>query len=76
RIILKSLIEPNTFVRATILEALDQEFDLSELDFNEELWISCFDNVTTNKEVAETIWSESGFEVDETVPAKLIPFLE
>jgi HEAT repeat protein len=74
-IILKSLINPNVFVRATILEALDQEFDLTDLDFNEELWISCFDNVTNNKEIAETIWSESGFVLTNDVPTKLIPYL-
>lgn len=74
-IILKSLINANVFVRSTILEALDQEFDLTELEFNEELWISCFDNVTNNKEVAEIIWAESGFDLTPYVPSKLIPYL-
>ncbi|KGK39487.1 hypothetical protein JL09_g1371 [Pichia kudriavzevii] len=74
-IILKSLINPNVFVRATILEVLDQEFDLSDLKMSEELWILCFDNVTNNKEVAETIWAESGFQIDEGAPTRLIEYI-
>ncbi|TID26219.1 hypothetical protein CANINC_002808 [Pichia inconspicua] len=74
-IIMKSLISPTVFVRSTILEALDQEFDLSDIHFNEELWISCYDNVTINKEIATTIWSESDLQLDETVPAKLMGYL-
>ena len=74
-IILKSLISPTVFVRAAILEVLDQEFDLNNLDFNEELWISCFDNVETNKEVAEAIWSESEFSLNESCVEKLVPYL-
>lgn len=74
-IILKSLISPIVFVRAAILEVLDQEFDLSKLDFNEELWISCFDNIETNKEVAEAIWSESEFSLKESCVEKLVPYL-
>lgn len=74
-IILKSLINPTVFVRSTILEVLDQEFDLNDLDFSEELWISCFDNVETNKEVAEAIWSESEFTLNESSVSKLIPYL-
>ena len=74
-IILKSLITPTVFVRTALLEVLDQEIDLSEKSFNEEVWISCFDNVTINKDIAETIWNEAGFKLDETVPSKLIKYL-
>lgn len=74
-ILLKSLIIPVTFVRSTILEVLDEEFDLTEIDFNEELWISRFDNEANNAEIAQTIWTESNFKLDASVPEKLISYL-
>ena len=74
-LILKSLVNTSVFVRTTILEVLDQEFDLTELSFSEELWIACFDNVSNNKNTAETVWSESGFQLDETAPSKLMAYL-
>lgn len=75
QMLLEHLIDSNNFVRSTLLEVLDEEFDLSHLEFNEELWISRFDNIESNAEVAQTIWSESGFKIDSSCAEKFIPFL-
>ncbi|KAH3665419.1 hypothetical protein OGAPHI_003603 [Ogataea philodendri] len=74
-LILSNAINPVVLVRTAVLEALDEEFDLSELEFCEEIWISVFDNEEINRRIAQTIWDESGFHVDESSPSKLIPFL-
>lgn len=74
-ILLKNLINPVSFVRSTILEVLDDEFDLNGIDFNEELWISRFDNEVNNAELAQTIWNESNFKLDASVPEKFISYL-
>ncbi|GME78091.1 unnamed protein product [Ambrosiozyma monospora] len=59
KLIISKVISPIVFVRTAVLEALDEEFDLTELKFNEELFIACFDNEETNKEIAETIWEDN-----------------
>ncbi|VEU21456.1 DEKNAAC102327 [Brettanomyces naardenensis] len=74
-ILLRACIDPSPFVRTNILEELDQEFDLSEMAFDEEIWISRFDAEAGNREIANTIWEESNFKLDETVPDKLLQFL-
>lgn len=74
-ILLKNLVNPVSFVRSTILEVLDDEFDLSGHNFNEELWIARFDNESSNAELAQTIWQESNFQLDSNSPSTLIRFL-
>ncbi|ODV83450.1 hypothetical protein CANARDRAFT_29904 [[Candida] arabinofermentans NRRL YB-2248] len=74
-LILSKSIDPSTFVRTAVLEVLDEEFDLSDLGFNEELCIAAFDNEELNSAIAKTIWEESGFQIDATAPKKLIPYL-
>lgn len=75
KILLKNLINPVSFVRSTILEVLDDEFDLNPIEFSEELWISRFDNEANNAEISQTIWNESNFKLDNSVPDKFIAYL-
>ncbi|ONH69770.1 Translational activator GCN1 [Cyberlindnera fabianii] len=65
KLLFAGLLSQDVFVRNTILEALDQEFDLSELTFSNEIWIACHDNESTNAELAAAIWEENGFTLTE-----------
>ncbi|KAE9981119.1 hypothetical protein BLS_007786 [Venturia inaequalis] len=60
-IILRGTIVADVSVRQAVLQAIDSELDLSALEFSEEIWIECHDDVHENRELAETIWEESGF---------------
>ncbi|ESW98430.1 hypothetical protein KL918_005153 [Ogataea parapolymorpha] len=75
RLIVGHVISPVVFVRTCVLEALDEEFDLTGFGFIPELWIAVFDNETVNSTIARTIWDESGFSVDRQSAAQLVPFL-
>jgi hypothetical protein len=76
KLLFSGLLTPETFVRNTILEALDQEFDLSELTFADEIWIACHDNDETNAELAATIWEENQFSVSLESVRSLYNFLD
>ncbi|CCH46758.1 putative translational activator [Wickerhamomyces ciferrii] len=72
---LAGTLSPETFVRNTVLEALDQEFDLSDLSYSNEIWISCHDNDENNAEIAATIWEENKLSVTFDSIKSLYPFL-
>lgn len=76
KLLFSGLLAPESFVRNTILEALDQEFDLSELSYADEVWIGCHDNDDTNAELALTIWEENQFNVSLDSIRTLYPFLD
>lgn len=75
-VLFKGLLSPESFVRNTILEALDQEFDLSELNYADQIWIACHDNEEANAEIALTIWEENEFEVSIESVKSLCSFLD
>lgn len=76
KVLFAGLLSPESFVRSTILEALDQEFDLSELSYASEIWIACHDNEESNAELALTIWEENEFAVSSESVRALYPFLD
>ncbi|KAJ3555823.1 hypothetical protein NPX13_g10278 [Xylaria arbuscula] len=75
-VLCKGSTVPQSNVRETVLQAISAEVDLSEIDFSEELWISCHDDVEENRDIGQEIWEESGFEVSEETTAKMLPYLE
>ncbi|CDK24258.1 unnamed protein product [Kuraishia capsulata CBS 1993] len=74
-LIMSGAVKHQAFVRLAVLEALDSEFDLTDLGFSSEIWIACHDNIEHNAEIARTIWEESEFKLDNSSPKKLIAFL-
>lgn len=76
RILLKACINKSSFVRGAILNALDQEYDLSDQKPIEEIWIACFDSEKSHREIANTIWEESHFILDASFAKNLLPFLK
>ena len=75
-ILAQGTIVPQQSVRATVLQAVSAEVDLSELGFSEEIWLACHDDSEENVETAQEIWEESEFEVSADVPAKMLSYLE
>ena len=71
RLLLKSLTLPESSVRSALLQAIDNELDLSDMKYSEEVWIACYDGDEENAEIALTIWTESGFEGDEEMVYKI-----
>ncbi|KAI0018683.1 armadillo-type protein [Xylariomycetidae sp. FL0641] len=75
-VLAKGAIAPQASVRETVLQSISAEVDMSDLDFSEEIWIACHDDVEENVELGTEIWEESGFAVSKEVPFKMLPFLE
>ncbi|KAI8623097.1 ARM repeat-containing protein [Xylariaceae sp. FL1651] len=72
----KGAIVPQSNVRETVLQAISAEVDLSDLEFSEELWIACHDDIEKNVELGQEIWDESGFEISNEVAFSMLPYLE
>ncbi|KAI0473029.1 armadillo-type protein [Xylariaceae sp. FL0804] len=75
-VLVKGAIVPQASVRETVLQAISAEVDMSDLDFSEEIWLSCHDDIEENVEFGREIWEESGFEVSKQVPSMMLPYVE
>ncbi|SCU87824.1 LAMI_0D07624g1_1 [Lachancea mirantina] len=72
---LRTLMSPNQFVRASILEALDEEFDLQPfMEFSPEIFILMFDEDESNRETAKFIWELNKFQIKEDLLSSLLNF--
>ncbi|KAK9454211.1 armadillo-type protein [Dipodascopsis uninucleata] len=76
KILIQATIFDNSFVRAAVLEGIDQEFEISELKYSNELWIACHDEQDLNAKTAISIWEENDLEIDESTPENMLRFLE
>ncbi|WWD10197.1 hypothetical protein V865_008331 [Kwoniella europaea PYCC6329] len=61
-------------VRNAALQAL-QPFDLTELDYSEELWIAIHDDDEQNANLALHIWEDNGLDLPETYLNSLLRYL-
>ena len=63
-------------MRTAILQAIEAELDLDDLNYSDEIWIACHDDVEENADLAKTIWETNDLELDEETPRKMIPYLQ
>jgi HEAT-like repeat len=75
-ILLRGTIVPEVSVRTSVLQAINAELDLTDLDFSEELWLACHEDVDENVELARAIWEDNALEAEEDSIAKTLPYLE
>lgn len=73
--LLKGAIVPQASVRTSVLQAVREYLDLTDLDFSEEIWIAAHDDVDENSELAWAIWQENALEALPTDASKLFPYL-
>lgn len=75
-ILARGAIVPQVSVRTSVLQSISAEIDMSELEFSEEIWLACHDDVDENIELGRDIWEESGFEISVDSPFRLLSYLE
>ncbi|QEU59335.1 Gcn1 [Kluyveromyces lactis] len=76
-LLLKSLLTSNQFVQATVLEALDDEYDLEPLmEYSPEVYITCFNEDENNRDIANFIWKSNEFKVTDQLVTDLLNFFE
>jgi len=59
----RGAIVPQVSVRTSVLQSISAEIDMSELEFSEEIWLACHDDLDENIALGRDIWEESGFEI-------------
>lgn len=64
QLLLSSIITSHVFVRSTILEGLDAEFELEK--YSKELFVATHDNDENCQEIAQTIWEDNELKVQDT----------
>lgn len=75
-VLAKGAIVPQASIREAVLTSISADVDMSELDFSDEVWISCHDDVPENVELGLEIWSESEFKTSKDTPFRMLPYLE
>lgn len=74
-ILLKGAIVSQASVRTSVLQAIHEHLDLTDLEFSEEVWLAAHDDVDENLELAWAIWQENALEVLPADAAKIMPYL-
>jgi hypothetical protein len=74
--LLRGVIVPEVPVRTSVLQAIDAEIDLSDWKFSEEIWLGTHDDVQENIELSETIWEDSGFNLQAQHVMLVLPYVE
>lgn len=74
--LVRGSIVPEISVRTSVLQAIDAEIDLTSLDFCEEIWLACHDDVQENVDLARTIWEDNALELETESAYQTLPYLE
>ncbi|KAK0107053.1 translational activator of GCN4 [Cadophora gregata] len=75
-ILARGAIVPQISVRTAVLQSISADIDMSELDFSEEIWLACHDDVSENVEIGKEIWEESDFKIAANTPSTMLTYLE
>ena len=74
-VVLKGTLVPEASVRTSVLQAIREHIDLTDLDFCEEIWLASHDDNDENSELGRAIWQENALEVEPNDAVKLVPYL-
>ncbi|KAL8952549.1 MAG: hypothetical protein Q9222_001539 [Ikaeria aurantiellina] len=74
-ILLKGVLVPQTSVRTTVLQAVREYIDLTDIDFSEEIWLAAHDDDEDNVELAQAVWQENALEILPSDASKISPYL-
>ncbi len=76
KVLLKGLVVPETAVRTCVLQAIDEELELTDYDFLEEIWLASYDEAEENAELAETIWEANALKLNDDSSLQLLSYLQ
>jgi hypothetical protein len=75
-ILARGAIVPQVSVRTSVLQSISAEIDMSDMDFSEEIWLACHDDLDEIVEIGREIWEESAFAVSVASVYTMLPYLE
>ncbi|KAL9037120.1 MAG: hypothetical protein Q9214_005839, partial [Letrouitia sp. 1 TL-2023] len=73
--LLKGVIVPEASVRATVLQAVREYIDLTEIDFIEQIWLAMHDDNEDNSELGQAIWQENALDVEPNDAIKILKYI-
>lgn len=73
--LLKGSIVPQISVRTAVLQAIRDHIDLTEVDYCDEIWLACHDDLDENLELGHLIWQENGLEAEPEHTFTMVPYL-
>ena len=73
--LVKGGIVPQISVRTAVLQAIREDLDLTDLDFSEEVWLACHDDVEENSDLGHAIWKENALEVSPAHAMTMVQYL-
>lgn len=76
KVLAKGSTVPSGAVRTTILQSISADVDMTELNYSDEIWLACHDDLEENRELGREIWEESEFSIQDSAMATLVPYLE
>ncbi|KAH7324479.1 putative translational activator [Stachybotrys elegans] len=74
-VLAKGAIVPHGSVRTTVLQSISAEVDMSDLEYLDEIWLACHDDIEENQELGKEVWEEGEFTVGPDVPMRMLSFL-
>ena len=74
-ILLKGSIVPQNPVRNSVLQAIREDVDLTDLDFSVEIWLASHDDNEENAQLGDAIWQENALEVQSSDGVIIEPYL-
>ena len=74
--LIRGAIVPQASVRTAVLQATKENVDLTDLDFSDEIWLACHDDIEENVGLGEDIWEENALEAAGQDVLKLMSYLE
>ena len=75
QLLLKGCIVPQTTARVSVLQAVREYIDLTDIDFSREIWLTAHDDNDDNAQLGHAIWQENAMEVEPTDAVKVLEFL-
>lgn len=75
-VFLRGTIVPETSVRASCLQAIDAELELSPDTFCVEIWLARHESEEENADIATTIWAENSLTTNSSCIDVIAPYLE
>ncbi|KXJ92134.1 armadillo-type protein [Microdochium bolleyi] len=76
KVLAEGAVALQSSIREAVLTSISADVDMSDLEFSDEIWISCHDDISENVELGREIWAESEFKVIKETPFRMLPYLE
>lgn len=73
--LLQGVILPEASVRATVLQAIREHIDLTDINFIEQIWVAVHDDNEENSELGQAIWQENALDVEPDDATKVLKFI-